>query len=150
MIDTHQKPTWQGSCVIEQMTPDSSKRQEILLPTLVCNHSVPILPFHGILGITVCRDSYSFVPSFIQPVFIECAYHVLIPVWSPEIQHRQSKLKQKPTPRLREAYILVDIGGFASPASLPMVPGLLCPFGEPFSGSVREMRLMNVWLQKQV
>lgn len=57
-------------------------------------------------------------------------------------QHRlqdQSKFKtkQKWTPCLCEAYILGNICGFASPAFLPVVPALWCPFGEPFSVSER-------------
>lgn len=47
------------------------------------------------------------------------------------------KTKQKWTLCLYEAYILGNICGFASPASLPVVPALWYPFGEPFSGSER-------------
>ena len=79
--------------------------------------------------------------------------HVLSPAWSPGViasKQRKLKTRQKSTPCLNEAYILVDIRGLASPASVPVVPALWCSFEEPFSSPVMEMRLMNPWLERQV
>ena len=56
---------WPESRVIDRMTPDSSKGQEMLLPTRVCNRGARTLPFQGF---TDRRDISSSLPSFIQQV----------------------------------------------------------------------------------
>lgn len=121
--------------------------------TLVPNHSVPTPPILVILGITVYRDIYLFIPSSTQQVFSELYLswaQLCLKLWG--YSSKQSKFKteqnKKYTLCLYDIYILMVIGGFASPASLPMVSALWCPFGEPFSGSVMEVGLTNLCLQR--